>query len=718
MYEQHFGLKKPPFPAVARAADVFVGPQTASAMAGVKKGLTLQDSMVLITGPTGSGKTTVANRALDTLAGTHRSIRIGRMHLDSADVLEFLLDELGATAPGGAIRRYRALQEQIVTLNNAGQRLVIVVEDAVRMGVDTLAELEALTAADAGASAGAAVVLLADDSFRPMLQDPQLARLRQRLRQHLAIQPLSAAEMRGYCMHCFRLAGADFEGIFDDRAAVTLYALSGGVPRVSNRLIEAALAAAASRGLERIPTEFLADIAKREFGLEISVLPATKPAAPATASSRSADAPARIPDPAAPVAESSTGRTDNEPVSGSDPRPQTAIATQAPGESGTGDSSQGDGAVTDAVPEPEDDDIPDLIQDTLPDLATLSSELEDDQIDTAELDPECADGPVEAAVPVVHDEDPAEPVLELENEAEPVSESAREESIPDWDRDPTCAELMPDLDALERAMAIAHDTDDDKDVPPLLTDVVEKKPKAIKPAFEEIPEITLDNAIQQRIANQLIDEPGQVSPARDATPTAGDVSTPEIKLPPRQAKKADAELERIAAELAKAKTLEDVDDKLAETLFGEELNLIAAQVLARQPQEASANDEVQYAEAAPARTAQVAAGVAVGTSGASDIRPVEPTRPHRPQAIHSVGASAPPAAQGQAVEPAAKKPEKAQPDEPPGSIEDQITSMTQTLKALNVRPPISSDSDARQDQDDDDDDDNRKGGFFSRFRRG
>ena len=49
------------------------------------------------------------------------------------------------------------------------------------------------------------------------------------------------------------------------------------------------------------------------------------------------------------------------------------------------------------------------------------------------------------------------------------------------------------------------------------------------------------------------------------------------------------------------------------------------------------------------------------------------------------------------------------PGTPPDSIEDQInTSMTQTLKALNVRPPVN---------DDDMDDDERKGGFFSRFKR-
>ncbi len=36
------------------------------------------------------------------------------------------------------------------------------------------------------------------------------------------------------------------------------------------------------------------------------------------------------------------------------------------------------------------------------------------------------------------------------------------EDIPDWDRDPTLAQLKPDLDALEKAMAFAHGDADDK----------------------------------------------------------------------------------------------------------------------------------------------------------------------------------------------------------------------------------------------------------------
>ena len=67
------------------------------------------------------------------------------------------------------------------------------------------------------------------------------------------------------------------------------------------------------------------------------------------------------------------------------------------------------------------------------------------------------------------------------------------------------------------------------------------------------------------------------------------------------------------------------------------------------------------------------------------------------------------------LQPSIREPEAISDNRPPPaagtheSIEDQInTSLTQTLKALNVVPPVN---------DDDMDDEDGKGGFFSRFKR-
>ena len=239
MYEKHFGLKKRPFRANATGTDVFVGPQIAAAMAGLKKALTTYDSVVTVAGPVGSGKTTLVNRALESLAGNRKTVLIPRMRLDSNDVLEFLLDDLGVQdRPNGTIQRFALFRRHLKDLAANDTRVCIAIEDSVRLGADTLAEVEALTAADTGESDGASLVLMGDEALGDMLRESPLERIQQRIRQRLSIAAFPAAELRGYLRHSFRLAGRDFEQVFEANAAEMLHHLSDGIPRIANNLVE------------------------------------------------------------------------------------------------------------------------------------------------------------------------------------------------------------------------------------------------------------------------------------------------------------------------------------------------------------------------------------------------------------------------------------------------------------------------------------------------
>ena len=375
-------------------------------------------------------------------------------------------------------------------------------------------------------------------------------------------------------------------------------------------------------------------------------------------------------------------------------------------------------------PTRNEEELPELIQDTLPDLEVLAAEIgeigdpEPEPAARPESDPKPEPQPESVPVAEALMPEPelvAEPELmpepELKSESEPSEEpepaiapaaTAPPAGVADWEKDPTLAELRPDLEALEKAMAVAHGDDDDPPAP-APEDIPVLQPETPAPeAVEEMPEITLDNALQQRVNNSLIDESDSVSPAAPA-PGASDSAagaSPEIKLPPAKAKQADAELERIAAELARAKTLEDVDDKLAETLFGEELSLAAAEVAARVQAEQSANDEeLSLFDTGTAQMAQAAGTPAV------DDEPVLDNTPEPQQAGSGVALQ---------QEPSPPQ-ESAARTEAPASIEDQITtSMTQTLKALKIKPPV---SEFGSPFGDDDEEDEKKGGFFSRFRR-
>jgi hypothetical protein len=246
------------------------------------------------------------------------------------------------------------------------------------------------------------------------------------------------------------------------------------------------------------------------------------------------------------------------------------------------------------------------------------------------------------------------------------------------------------------------------------------EPKA-KP--EPASEINLELEVDQKPAKESVQE----SPAK---PAAEPEPSPEEL---ENARKADAELEQIASNLARAKTIDDCDDKMAETLFGEEFSMMAAQVAANAPPELleddapqepelsletealdepqkteeSANDEAADPAFAALQDFEGAAAINVELEADSVITGSGDTSAsQRLQTVRALNTGSPGASSNT---PAAKPDEPKPPAAEPESIEDQFnTSMTQTMKTLTI-PPVAND--------DDDDDGKSKRGFFSRFRR-
>ncbi len=828
MYVKHFGLNKRPFRANATGGDVFVGPQTATTMAVLKKALGTSDAVVTVSGPVGSGKTTLVSRALAAIPGPRTVIKLARMRLGSNDLLDILLEELGLRRlPSGTIQRFSAFRNHLRELEQNGDRLFIVIEDAVRLGADALAELEALTAADAGESEGASLILMGDERLAGLLRDSTLARMQQRIRQRQTLAPLCPAELRGYLRHCFRLAGGDFERVFELNAVEQLHELCDGIPRVVNNLVESAMSAAADQGLSHVPSKTIAKVAVDEFGLEaipqwetaeepeatakpdpvVEVEPEPEPVAEAEPEPEPEPEPVAeaepepVPEPEAEPEPVAVAEPESEPVAVVEPEPEpvaepepepepVAVAQSEPAPEAVAvtqpEPAPEPAVVAEPDPEPEPEPvattepepeaipvaaaeakpistdqtqpvnvlanpeelIPDLIQDTLPDLQILAPQLADPE--SPNVTAEAADIPqlepldkLEPIAPAVPEKESAadlvaqvEPVIETKPAAQAEPEQIPELSVdnsagtdldaatvPAWDRDPTMAELRPDLDALEEAMGFI---DDDALEPPVLPVEAAAPAKSAEPEDEVIPEITLDHAISQRIDDSLIDEPGEISrPGKTGSDVAGE-DLPAVRLPKKNTEKADAELNRISAELAKAKSLEDIDDQMAETLFGAEISMIAAQIVANPPEPDAVeekidlqpiedlqieieDDQIQQPVVEEQRLAMPAdVEVTLEAPGKTVPTGMDLSASQRLKTVRALNADLHPSLRDP-DEVAAN--EAGEPIDTPESIEEQInTSMTQTLKALNVRPPVSQDED-------DDDDAGSKSGFFSRFKR-
>ncbi len=749
MYKNHFGLEGRIFHGNAMGSDVYVGPQTKNLLNDINKALAAPDAVVTVTGPVGCGKSTAVAHSLGAISGKNAIVRVGRLPLQRGELLDLLFDHMRIQRrPQRGNQKLALFRQLLLNLARNDSRMFILVEDALFLGPDTLAELEAVTAADSGPSDGAAMVVIGDDNLEELLASKSLARLRQRVRLRRNLEPCGVEELRGYLRHCFRRVGGDFDRVFADGAAEHLHTLSGGVLRVINNLVESSLEAAAGEKTDLVSLDVISRTADEEFGLTGASAPL-----PEVSSEQQ---------PEAFQDDDSTAELTASPVPG--PKP-----ANVPG-------AQQAATRNDAIPPLIQDTHPALEvldelarapsktpaaeQDTLPDLEQLAAELSAGPGMEGEFPAESALPPIPMArtktAPTQVEEPEAAKQSPPEAESEPGLEpqqgqpSANDETtptladaagtiaaastrqtarddVPDWERDPTFAELRPDLDALERAMAVAHGRDPDapKDPAPAPKPAMQDEPQD---EIEDIPEITLDDSINRKVdraaleSKQAADAEGRSQGEQEDAEEPGKAA--EAATGERGSDgKATAELEKIAFGLSKARTIEDVDDKMAETLFGEELNAAAAAVAARVAEEAAAaaaKDEAipdkADAEAQPAATTMEQEFEKVwGEKPDSEVSiesriedqkgGLDAAASQRLATVRALNAGQPDPSLQQASPLAAQVAS-------PCPIEEQITtSLTQTMKALKVSP------EPRAVNDDDDDDDEPKGGFFSRFRR-
>jgi hypothetical protein len=251
---------------------------------------------------------------------------------------------------------------------------------------------------------------------------------------------------------------------------------------------------------------------------------------------------------------------------------------------------------------------------------------------------------------------------------------------------------------------------------------IEKKVSEVQEELAKTDAAIAANAAPEKSKNS--DESKKPEPKVGVPPLV----SPQPVAPVVEEKKADAELEKIAAGLASAKSIEDVDDQMAETLFGEEFSLAAAQVAAMVASQEPANEESEpatgatpaAAEGKPAETSmerefkEVYGEDAVEVSIETNTGGMDLSASQRLATVRALNTDKAP----QVGVPAAVNSSKsttngtAAPPKPaaqPEPIEDQIaTSLTQTLKTLSTRPKSSIE---------DDDDEDTKRGFFSRFKR-
>ncbi|HEY7671218.1 MAG TPA: AAA family ATPase [Gammaproteobacteria bacterium] len=304
MYQDHFGLQRHLFEeGIAQGVDVFLGTPQKLAVTNLGVALTLRDSVALLTGPSGVGKTTLAAHTLRALTTRLALGWVGTAPVTGHELLEMLLTEFGFSPyKNSRVERLQMWRQYLNEMRATDTRVCVLVESAENLQSDVLAALESLTAADPNGCPGANVVLTSRTGLAELLAEPALAALRQRTRLRWNLEPLTRVELRDYLIHCITAAGGKTLKLFTDEAIDALHQYSGGIIRTANNLCATALTLAASAREPQVNAPLITQVAVDVFGLGPAPAVAGTPwptVAQAEPSPKAASAPAAPPSPAA-----------------------------------------------------------------------------------------------------------------------------------------------------------------------------------------------------------------------------------------------------------------------------------------------------------------------------------------------------------------------------------------------------------------------------------
>jgi general secretion pathway protein A len=241
MYESFYGLTRKPFALTPDPDFLYPSKNHAIALAMLEYGLQGQAGLTLITGEVGSGKTTLIRHLLRNMQQKFTVGVITNTHRSFGDLLTWVLTAYGIeTGQRDKVVMYRQLIDFVAEEHVAGHRVILIVDEAQNMDIETLEELRLLTNVNVGDELLIQLILVGQPELAQTLRRPELSQFAQRISVEHHIHALDFTETRNYIEHRLRVAGTE-EEIFDRYACAAIYYYSRGIPRAINNICDMAL---------------------------------------------------------------------------------------------------------------------------------------------------------------------------------------------------------------------------------------------------------------------------------------------------------------------------------------------------------------------------------------------------------------------------------------------------------------------------------------------
>jgi len=272
MYTEHFDLNILPFENVPDPLFFYDQGDHARIRKQISGSLQSGRGLIVVTGPIGSGKTTLSQMIKSDFPEDIKLIWMAEPPANSTELYLFLAQELGLQ-PLSSEKTFvmRDIRNGLLKINSEGKKCLVIMDESHLMSDDVFNGIRLLNNLEEGSMKLIQLLLLGQEELMEKINRPEMEPFKQRIAALEILGKMHVDGIRNYVSHRIQVAGGTPALISDTGwQALSIAFNSGGTPRTINSLCDRSFNVAFERGKPVVDAQDIYEATQR-IGLRTDV---------------------------------------------------------------------------------------------------------------------------------------------------------------------------------------------------------------------------------------------------------------------------------------------------------------------------------------------------------------------------------------------------------------------------------------------------------------